>query len=252
MVNEGEKKDVEIKTKSPMWLVILIAILVIALGCEFAYCINNRKQNQDNNIVSEQEKNNIINYISKIYPVPKMETTGEFGFFFPIFNTIGNANKEWIWSTAYINSINTTKEELESSAIKLFGNSIGKWNDDESYYENLGFVKNGNNEYEWVGQNGDSRGAEYIIKSINKIENNKFQIEIVEGIVDAFTEEKVIEVRDINGNELGKIATNEITADNKKVIDYLNENKDNLPAKILTIEYNTNNHLYHIISSQIK
>lgn len=43
MENEGKKKDVEIKTKSPMWVVILIAVLVIALGCEFVYLANQRR-----------------------------------------------------------------------------------------------------------------------------------------------------------------------------------------------------------------
>ena len=67
MKNEGKKKDVEIKTKSPMWLVILIAILVIALGCEFVYIrqlkndiekvTNNNEKNIVSNIQNQTENN---------------------------------------------------------------------------------------------------------------------------------------------------------------------------------------------------
>lgn len=68
MEKEGKKKDVEIKTKSPMWVVILIAVLVIALGCEFVYIrqLKSEKQNtqkiNDNINLQEDESNkNIIN-----------------------------------------------------------------------------------------------------------------------------------------------------------------------------------------------
>lgn len=67
MENEGKKKDVEIKTKSPMSLVILIAILVIALGCEFVYIrqlkndiekvTNNNEKNIVSNIQNQTENN---------------------------------------------------------------------------------------------------------------------------------------------------------------------------------------------------
>ena len=67
MENEGKKKDVEIKTKSPMSLVILIAVLVIALGCEFVYIrqlkndiekvTNNNGKNIVSNIQNQTENN---------------------------------------------------------------------------------------------------------------------------------------------------------------------------------------------------
>lgn len=67
MENEGKKKDVEIKTKSSMWVVILIAVLVIALGCEFVYIrqlksdiekvTNNNEKNIVSNIQNQTENN---------------------------------------------------------------------------------------------------------------------------------------------------------------------------------------------------
>ena len=63
MENEGKKKNVEIKTKSPMWLVILIAILVIALGCEFVYLANQRRAISEMMKQNQVKVENIIHYI---------------------------------------------------------------------------------------------------------------------------------------------------------------------------------------------
>ena len=71
MENEGKKKDVEIKTKSPMSLVILIAVLVIALGCEFVYIrqlkndIEKVTNNNGKNIVSNIQNQTVNNQSSK-------------------------------------------------------------------------------------------------------------------------------------------------------------------------------------------
>lgn len=48
-------KEVETNTKGQMWIVVLIAIIVIALGCEFVYILNMRNSIQSQNKVYDQE-----------------------------------------------------------------------------------------------------------------------------------------------------------------------------------------------------
>lgn len=64
MENEGKKKDVEIKTKSSMWVVILIAVLVIALGCEFVYI--RQLKNDIEKVTNNNEKNIVSNIQNQI------------------------------------------------------------------------------------------------------------------------------------------------------------------------------------------
>ncbi len=54
-----QTKEVEIKVKSPMWLVVLVAILVIALGCEFVYIYNLKHMQQVKQITENETKNSL-------------------------------------------------------------------------------------------------------------------------------------------------------------------------------------------------
>lgn len=63
-MEEKKAKEVEIKTKSPMWVVILVGVLVIALSCEFVYIyklkhatmpIEEEQKNQMNTVKSLSE-----------------------------------------------------------------------------------------------------------------------------------------------------------------------------------------------------
>lgn len=94
MENEGKKKDVEIKTKSPMWVVILIAVLVIALGCEFVYIrqlksekqntqkindnINLQEDESNKNTIETEKENEVAESNSKVYTYEEIK--GVYGY----------------------------------------------------------------------------------------------------------------------------------------------------------------------------
>ena len=52
-------KNVEVKTKNPMWVVILVALLVIGLGCETVYLLRNSKNVTKLNEQGKIEQNKI-------------------------------------------------------------------------------------------------------------------------------------------------------------------------------------------------
>lgn len=155
MENEGKKKDVEIKTKSSMWVVILIAVLVIALGCEFVYIrqLKSEKQNtniklqenetteltnnrKNNEIISENSKDNVnsiitfdktkaVNSNEKNYTLACQGNAG-------IFITVDSSQKELTFSYTpkevtefYSLNWKSSKTEMSSDTIKFDKKIVG-------------------------------------------------------------------------------------------------------------------------------
>ena len=128
MENEGKKKDVEIKTKSPMWVVILIAVLVIALGCEFVYIrqlkndnqnttqkindnINLQEDESNKNTIETEKENEVAESNSKVYTYEEIK--GVYGY--------KGKNKEEL----YLKEDGTYNyEENQDAAYGYFGNYI--------------------------------------------------------------------------------------------------------------------------------
>lgn len=261
----------EKKKNNLVWLLITLIIVVITTSIVLFYNHANKNKNVvvqneklSTNSLSENElyarNAKIKDYIKSIYPLATINDSYE-TVIFPTFNTIEEANKDWILSVAYKNIIKNkedayvSKTELEKSVNDLFGKL--NLNIEEYLKQENGFSKY-NDKYVWLGQEG-SIGvfSDYLIKSMKEISNNTFEVEIVECINEGiWTEEGEVGKRlvDINGNKLQEIMYDETTEFNdyieNYIKDYLENNSNKLSTKILTIKYNKDNNQYHIISCE--
>lgn len=253
------------KNTSVWLLIILIIVLIITAIVVYNKVNENNKalvQNQElsDNSLNENElyarNERIKDYIKNIYPLPTINNSYE-TVTFPTFNSIEEANRNWILAVAYSNivtnreGIYVDKTELETMVNTLFGEV--NFNTEESLEEN-GFANN-NGKYEWLGQNGTvSTYSGYLIKTIKDVSDNTFEVEITECIEEPiWTDEGKIGVKilDINGNKLKEIMYDETPESNDYMKNYLEENSDNLPTKILTLKYNQNDGKCFIVSSKV-
>lgn len=259
----------EKKKNNLVWLlIILIIVITTSIGLVYNHANKNKNvvvQNEklstnsliENELAAKKEK--IKDYIKSIYPLPTINDSYE-TVVFPTFNSIDEANKDWILAVAYNNIVKNREDlyvyitELETMSNKLFGKV--NFNIEEYLKQENGFA-NYNNKYVWLGQEG-SVGvfAEYLIKSIKDISNDTFEVEIVECIEEGIWEEDEGEIGkkllDINGNKLKEIMYDETPESNDYMKNYLEENSDNLPTKILTLKYNQNDGKCFIVSSKFE
>ena len=257
------------KINYSVWLVIILIIVLIITTIILVY----NEVNENNKVLGQNEKININSlsenelytrnerikdYIKRIYPLPTVEYTYE-TITFPTFNSIEVANKNWILTVSYNNIIRNRedgyvyKTELETMVNDLFGKL--DLNIEEYLKEGMSF-ESYDGKYTWLGQEGSiDTFSEYLIKSIKEISNNTFEVEIVECIEESIWDEDegVVgkEILDINGNKLKEIMYDETTESNDYTKNYLQENNNNLPTKILTLKYNQNDGKYFIISSRV-
>ena len=257
----------EKKKNNLVWLlIILIIVITTSIGLVYNHANKNvvvQNEKLTTNSLSENElatrNEKIKDYIKSIYPLPIVESTYE-NVTFPIFNTIEEANKDWILSVAYNNI--TEKEEgyVDKIELEMMTNELFRKvniNIEDYLKEGRGFYNN-NGKYYWLGQEGGiDTFSDYLIKSIKEISNNTFEVEIVECISEGiWTNEGEVGKRliDINGNKLEEIMYDEATESNdyieNHIKDYLEKNINKLPTKILTIEYNENDGRYFILSSK--
>lgn len=66
MEEQKKKKEVEIKTQNPMWIVILIAVLIIGLGCETVYLLKERKIRNSSLDIQKNNNSQISNVVDNI------------------------------------------------------------------------------------------------------------------------------------------------------------------------------------------
>ena len=212
------------------------------------------EKNEKEEEVTETEKTQIEEYIAKIYPIP----SATYSVVLEEFNSIKNANQEWIWSTAIKNcETSSVKEpagnvsEINKSARKLYGTGVGNFPEDD--YENLSIIKE-NDVYYWLGANASiPNSGQYRITNINK-ENGLYKVEVAQCILYYWEH---VEIMDIKRNTL-KVIVNENDLENisfdvdKAIEEYIDNNIDKLAKVELTIEYDKDNIEYHVISIKNK
>ena len=261
---EGKKKN------NSVWLVILLIIVLIITTIILVY----NEVNENNKVLGQNEKlssnslseneiytrnERIKDYIKRIYPLPTVEYSYE-TITFPTFNTIEEANKDWIITVAYDNirinrdEVYVYRTELETMINTLFGKI--NFNIEEYLKEGNGF-ENYEEKYAWLGQEGSLDAfSQYLIKTIKDISSNTFEVEIVECIEKPIWEEDegIVgrEILDIKGNKLKEFMYYDGTEYNDYIKEYLEKNSNNLPTKVLTLKYNQNDEKFFIISSRVE
>lgn len=253
-------------------LVLLVIVLIIALIITTTILVYNevsennkalvQNKKTSSNELSENElyarDEKIKDYIKKIYPLPTVEYSYD-TITFPTFNSIEEADKDWILAVAYNNiTINGEVVYVDRTELETMTNTLfGKLNFNIEEYLNEGnSFENYEEKYAWLGQAGSvDASSEYLIKSIKDISNNTFEIEIVECIEEPIwkDDEGVVgrKIFDINGNKLKEFTYYNGTDYNDYIREYLEENINNLPTKVLTLKYNQNDGKYFIISSRV-
>lgn len=198
--------------------IIIIILVIIFIGMILYNKIG--KSNQNTNVTIE-EINNIEEYINKIYMWK--EVTNEA---LPTFENINVANKTWIWEVVKknIEKYEFSYEEIENKAKELFGEEF------QVQFPKEGFdgIKYNNDEQKYIAIETvlDEQEDSFLLNNIYKNKEG-YIIEIVEYIEDYSLENNIV-VRNLKGEELGKVSNNESET---KIQEIVKDNIDRFKKK---------------------
>ena len=192
----GTKEEEYIMKK----LIGIIIILVIILVGMVIYKNNVIKTNH----VSLEEIEKIENYIGQIYMWKEITKEA-----LPCFEDINQADDRWIWEVVKKNleEYEFSYEQVQQKAKELFGEAFKKEFPKEGteylMYDEL------SNLYYAVGVDLDQQEDVFLLNKIELVENG-YEIEIIEYLEDYSqeTEEKQIKIRNIEGEEIGEVSSN--------------------------------------------
>lgn len=187
-------------------LIIIVVLAIIFIGM-LVYRSNGVNKSQ----VNISEINNIEEYIEKIYMWK--EVTKEA---LPSFDNINNANETWIWEAVKKNleEYEVDYNTIENKAKEIFGENFEKE-----------FPKEGNQSFEYNEEtdkylatevNLDMQEDRFLLNTIEK-ENEKYKVQIVEYLEDYGEEESII-IRNLQGEEIGRIANSESETKAQEII----------------------------------
>lgn len=188
-------------------LLIIIVVLAIIFIVMLVYRSNGVNKSQ----VNISEINNIEEYIEKIYMWK--EVTKEA---LPSFDNINDANETWIWEAVKKNleEYEVDYNTIENKAKEIFGENFEKE-----------FPKEGNQSFEYNEEtdkylatevNLDMQEDSFLLNTIEK-ENEKYKVQIVEYLEDYGEEESII-IRNLQGEEIGRIANSESETKAQEII----------------------------------
>lgn len=187
-------------------LIIIVVLAIIFIGM-LVYRSNGVNKSQ----VNISEINNIEEYIEKIYMWK--EVTKEA---LPSFDNINDANETWIWEAVKKNleEYEVDYNTIENKAKEIFGENFEKE-----------FPKEGNQSFEYNEEtdkylatevNLDMQEDSFLLNTIEK-ENEKYKVQIVEYLEDYGEEESII-IRNLQGEEIGRIANSESETKAQEII----------------------------------
>ena len=187
-------------------LIIIVVLAIIFIGM-LVYRSNGVNKSQ----VNISEINNIEEYIEKIYMWK--EVTKEA---LPSFDNINDANETWIWEVVKKNleEYEVDYETIENKAKEIFGENFTKE-----------FPKEGNQSFEYNEEtdkylatevNLDMQEDSFLLNTIEK-ENEKYKVQIVEYLEDYGEEESII-IRNLQGEEIGRIGNSESETKAQEII----------------------------------
>ena len=187
-------------------LIIIVVLAIIFIGM-LVYRSNGVNKSQ----VNISEINNIEEYIEKIYMWK--EVTKEA---LPSFDNINDANETWIWEAVKKNleEYEVDYNTIENKAKEIFGENFEKE-----------FPKEGNQSFEYNEEtdkylatevNLDMEEDSFLLNTIEK-ENEKYKVQIVEYLEDYGEEESII-IRNLQGEEIGRIANSESETKAQEII----------------------------------
>lgn len=187
-------------------LIIIVVLAIIFIGM-LVYRSNGVNKTQ----VNINEINNIEEYIGKIYMWK--EVTKEA---LPSFDNINNADETWIWEVVKKNleEYEVDYNTIENKAKEIFGKNFEKE-----------FPKEGNQSFEYNEETDkyiatettfDEQEDSFLLNTIEK-ENGGYQVQIVEYLED-YKEGSSIIIRNIQGEEIGRIANSESETKAQEII----------------------------------
>lgn len=246
--------------KNKMGVLILLITIFIALIMIFGlvYSLSDKNNNDDileenpiqeiDMTVSEDELYMLSDYIKDIYPL-----SAETPKALPIFNSIENADKEWIWTVAVREALDanetidnfTYSNKIDESAQELFGNAVGSF---KELYDEAKFELFEENKYGWLGANASvTSEVRYEIAATGQY-NENFYVKIVEYKYNDLPDGKNISSLD---NEL-LLKIEDLENESAEIEEYINNHMNELEAKQLVFEYDKENESLKIISSQVE
>ena len=187
-------------------LIIIVVLAIIFIGM-LVYRSNGVNKSQ----VNINEINSIEEYIGKIYMWK--EVTNEA---LPSFDNINDANETWIWEVVKKNleEYEVDYNTIENKAKEIFGENFTKEFPKEG---NQSFEYNeGTKKYIATEVNLDMQEDSFLLNTIEK-ENGKYKVQIVEYLEDYGEEESII-IRNLQGEEIGRIANSESETKAQEII----------------------------------
>lgn len=202
-------------------------VAIIILGMIFAGLLIYRNNPTSNaSTITVQEINEIENYISKIYMWKEITNEALHSF-----EDINQADEIWIWEVVKKNleAYELSKEQIQEKAKEIFGENFEKELPEEGnrsfeYYEKTG-------KYYATEINLDQQEDAFLLEKIEKTAQG-YEIEIIEYIED-YTEEKFIKIRNLQGEEIGQVGSNENPS---KIQEIVKENKNEFSKKKIIIQ----------------
>ena len=206
-----------------------ITIAIIILAIIFVGMLVYRLTTVKINEISVEEIEKIENYIGQIYMWK--EVTNEA---LPVFEEINQANELWIWEAVKKNleEYELSHEQIQGKAKELFGEKFDKEFPKEGT-ELLTYDEK-NDKYYAEGIALDQQEDVFILNKVEKTQNG-YEIEIVEYLEDyseTSIENNEIVIRNINGEEIGKISGQE----EEKSKEMVKNNVDKLSKKKVTLK----------------
>lgn len=183
-------------------LVAICILLVIFLGMFF----NKKSVSKSNVTVSEVEE--IQEFISKIYLWKEISEEA-----LPKFNNINEAPDLWLWEVVKKNleQYELTYDEIQQKAKDIFGENFSKEFPKEGT-EYIQFDEN-SQKYLITGVGLDTLEDMFFVKNINKISNEKYEVQIIEYLQDYSDEIIAYEEYEENSENQENIIEEEIQYD---------------------------------------
>ena len=208
----------------------LIVIMVI-LAIIFVGMLINKNIEKKKNDISIEEIKKIESYIQQIYMWKEIANE-----ILPCFEDINQADENWIWEVVGKNleEYELSYQKIQEKAKELFGDKFAK----EFPKEGTKYLTYDKEKDLYYAKEIelDQQEENFLLNKIVKIENG-YEVELVEYLEDyskALLEEKQIVIKNINGEEIGKIDSE----DEEKINEIVKNSIDKLSKKkvILKVE----------------